>query len=562
MPTSIQRIATTIDCATGEALPIDKRSLALDALSKLTCQFAHRPDCKELIDVLILTISGQFSVASAFASVRNPESANNSSFFVGTGKFQTKHADELAAWTARHTRFFLENPRPFRVSELPEDLVSADESSILESCGVKLVAPFIHGETFIGVVGLGEKVTRKAFEDSEIELLHTLANTITPFIANSFLFMEIASLNAWYRQILDSVSHGVFIFDQSFCLQGINSAGWKILREFNEQLPEATDLTGTPIAELFPETTFSRWSRYFVGGPGIRRGMTMRKLVAKNEDTERIFNVGLTTTGDTTGAQRSLVVTLDDVTNQKESEQRMFDLEKLAAKGVMASSISHELNNFLALILGGVELAQMAMKKGNIEKTTASLDKLRMNTQKMERFTAGLMDYNRLEARKELADLNALITDVLSFVVVQKKFTRLTISTDLDPAIPEFVMDSDQIAQLLLNLMNNAADAIRDSQKPGGAIKVSSRFENQHVLLEVADNGVGMKPETRDKVFRAHFTTKEDGHGYGLVTCAKILSNHRAEVDVESELGEGSTFKFRFPIAGDDNPGSEEKSGL
>ena len=560
MVTSIRQLASSIKDESGDYLAIDKRSLALDALSKLTCQFAKRPDCRELIDVLILTISGQFAVPHAFAAVRNPSSRTVPSIFVGTGRFQSKHSSILSDWAGHHVEYFLAHPEPARVADLANDPAFPPDIATLKECDVRLIAPFVHGDTFIGVVGLGEKVTRKPYEDSEIALLATLANTITPFIANSFLFMEIASLNEWYRKILDSVKQGVFVFNGDDLLENINAAGWSILRTFNPSLPPPEELIGAHMEKVFPDVVFNRWTPQFGAGRRGHGELSLKKLVAKNNDIERIFNVGLTTIQSDSKSHSNLIITLDDVTFQKISEQKLFELEKLAMQGVMASSISHELNNFLALILGGVELAQMALKKGNNEKIDASLTKLRNNAQKMERFTAGLTDYNRLDAQKKPTSLNDLITDVLTFVLVQRKFTRLNINTDLDPAIPVLSIDADQIAQLLLNLMNNAADAIREAgRSSGGNINVVSRLEDDRAVLEVSDNGIGMNEHTREKLFRAHFTTKPDGHGYGLVTCAKIITNHEATVEVASEEGKGTTFTFGFPLVAPVDSAESEK---
>jgi signal transduction histidine kinase len=242
------------------------------------------------------------------------------------------------------------------------------------------------------------------------------------------------------------------------------------------------------------------------------------------------------------------VLTLDNITAQKENEQRLFNLEKFADKGVMASSIAHELNNFLGLILGGVELTQLALQKGNVDKALASLEKIAANGDRMKRFTQGLTDFTRLDTRKSMADLNDVIADVLSFVRVQKKFQSVRITTDLDAVLPQLEMDTDQIAQLLLNMLNNAADAIREAQRPEGAIHVTTGKTNDAILLTITDNGTGIEPAVREQLFKIHLTTKKDGHGYGLVTCAKIIEQHNAQVQVESKVGQGTIFRFQFPI--------------
>ena len=243
-----------------------------------------------------------------------------------------------------------------------------------------------------------------------------------------------------------------------------------------------------------------------------------------------------------------LIVTLDDITSQKESEQRLFDLEKFAEKGVMASSISHELNNFLALILGGVEMTQLSIGKNNTEKAESTLEKLKSNISKMERFTAGLMDYTKLETSKKPVQLNSIITDVLSFVAAQKRFKMINIYTDIETDLPELEMDSDQIAQLLMNFLNNAADAIKEAGHNTGHIAVKTSCLENQVALSIADNGTGIPDDVKERLFKSHLTTKPGGHGYGLVTCGKIIQNHNADIDIETELGKGTTFTLRFPF--------------
>jgi signal transduction histidine kinase len=281
---------------------------------------------------------------------------------------------------------------------------------------------------------------------------------------------------------------------------------------------------------------------------GKVQAATDTRVFARAKGTERIYSVGITRTVQNGGINAALIMTLDDVTVQKENEQRLFDLQKLADKGLMASSISHELNNFLALILGGAELMHMALAAGQCAKAESMLDKIRGNIVNMERFTAGLTDYGRLESKRQRADLTSVINDVLSFLSVQSRFKQVTITSDLDVELPRFKMDTDQIAQLLMNLLNNAADAIKESGRKDGVIRIATACEEGDITLLICDNGAGMTPEVRESLFTSHFTTKQQGHGYGLVTCAKIVADHGGTVSVESEVGKGTTFTIRFQI--------------
>ncbi|MBU0985476.1 MAG: GHKL domain-containing protein [candidate division Zixibacteria bacterium] len=548
MAQTIGELARGMQPSTVGYRAVDRQTLALDALSKLTWQFAKEPDFRRLVDVLVLTISGQFTVGNAFAVVHNPHMQSGEPLCTGSGKFMTDTMPVEMLKCPVCQDYFLQHPHPIRVADLEDFHALREAATRAYESGVRLVTPLLLGDRVIGLIGLGEKVTRKPFGDDEVDLLATLANTITPFIVNSFLFMEIASLNAWYLDILDSVRQGVFVIGSDAKLQKVNSVGVEILKLCCGETIDMESVFESPLETLFPETSFPGWSRQFKLAAGRRNMRQSEHLVAKTADSERIFKVGFSRVDQGDGGEAGLVITLDDVTAIKESEERLFDLEKFADKGVMASSIAHELNNFLGMILGGVELTRFALNKGNVEKAGAALDKVMANGERMKRYTQGLTDFTRLETRKKIADINAVIADVLSFVRVQKKFTRIHISTELDAGLPQFEIDTDQIAQLLLNLVNNAADAIQEAGRDDGKVTVVTSGDKDSVTLTVSDNGCGIPPNVKEKLFMTHLTTKENGHGYGLVTCSRIIDHHHAVVTVDSEEGQGATFRLQFDL--------------
>jgi len=526
----------------------EKPTLALDALSKLTRQFADKPDFKNLMKVFILTLSGQFSVPSAFVVLRNPERGCEQKVFIGTGKYRKNDALLNLKESREFCLFFHENRRPFRIEELMEQENNAAFACLLHDSGVRLIAPLSYEKELIGVIALGEKVNRSSFDDTELELFGTMLQTIAPMIANSFLFMEMTHMNIWYLEILDNVKIGVFVFDSEHLLKKVNITGLEILDTFVPELIENNSLTGMPIQMIFSDSVFHSWVSRFITADVHNDNELIENMVAKKDDRECIYNVRVSKIVYAGNYKFDLVVTLDNITAQKENEHRLFELEKFADKGQMASSISHELNNYLALVLGGVELTQIALGRGDLEKADTTLEKLKSNIDKMKRFTSGLMDYSRLNTRKETADLNELVRDVLSFVVVQKKFKPVTLHTELTAQLPSFEMDKDQIAQLLLNFLNNAVDAIDEAGIKTGQIWMKTHFNKGLVSISVADNGIGIKPEVKARLFKAHLTTKEKGHGYGLVTCAKIIENHGGQIEIESEVGVGSMFTLYFPV--------------
>ncbi|MFZ5980033.1 MAG: two-component system sensor histidine kinase NtrB [Candidatus Zixiibacteriota bacterium] len=527
----------------------EKPILALDALSKLIRQFTQKPDFKSLMEMVLLTLNGQFSVVNSFIIVRSPGAGSNHRLYLATGKFN--HHEQLRAMSETKDFFdhFQGGCEAFFVEEMKNCEACGAFAELFDEFGVKMIAPFSHEQDVIGVVGLGEKVNKTAFEPMEYNLFATLVQTLSPLIVNSILFVEIANLNSWYLEILDSVKQGVFVFDRDYKLKKINLSGLKILEKFVPKLVESVSLVKMPIHYVFPDTVFPSWARRMVSDREGNYDYLLENMVVQQDDEKGIFNVRLGKLIHDSSYEYDLVITVDDITAQKENERRLFELEKFADKGMLASSIAHELNNFLALILGGVELTQIALRKGNLEKAGSTLEKLKSNIAKMKRFTAGLMDYSKLNTSKEIADLNEVVKDVLSFVAVQKKFTQVSLHTEFDDRIPKFAMDKDQIAQLLLNFLNNAVDAIFEVGHKNGQIWVRTVYRDDNTAtISIADNGAGIKPEVKERLFKVHLTTKEKGHGYGLVTCARIIENHHALIDIESEVGSGTMFTVQFPL--------------
>ena len=378
--------------------------------------------------------------------------------------------------------------------------------------------------------------------------LGTFANSIAPLINNSLLYLNIKSLNEWHVSLINTISQGIYVFDSRRTLIKVNSAAINILRKVTGRDREETLLHGLMVEDVFPDAAFPGWARRFQKLSSAASTRNFEKLAAKSDRAERVFNVRVTVLPEEGRDDTDLIITLDDITAQTESENRLFEVEKFAERGMMASSIAHELNNFLAMILGGVQLAQHALGAEHTDNLTSALTKLEQNVGRMERFTAGLMDLARLKTQKTNCNLNTIISDVLSFVLVQKRFTYLNVLTDLEQSLPEINADEDQVSQLILNLLNNAADAIKEAKRKQGVIAVQTFVNGGQVCLSIRDNGPGIDPAIKDRLFSERLSTKDTGHGFGLVTCAKIIKNHDGNVEVDSTPSVGSTFTIRFPL--------------
>ncbi len=542
------RLAGAAQPGAGDSPCMDKQTLALDALSNLTGRFCEKPDFGELIDLLLMTLCGQFSVANAFALLLKPNSQSLNKTYFATGSF-SGHAglDSLSGRPADWS-CLIRDRQTRRAEDLAESPCALSLSRVLHGAGVVLVSPLIHSGEFIGVIGLGERITEMPYTPGDVEILNTITNTVTPLVANSYLFSDIANLKAWYLEILNNVKQGVFVFDQGLRLRKVNAAGIGILNAMGTGEVTAERLDGMAMREVFPEAAFAGWVDRLQSGLGSGQKVVTDTAAASLGGNVRVFNIDVIESGEGAGPGPSFIVTLDDVTVHKQREQRLFDLQISADRGKMASTIAHELNNFLTLLLGGVELMGMALEDEDKSKALETMEKLKRQVTNLERFTRGLTDFTSIGSGKRTLNLNTLIDDVVSFISVQKRFKGLRIIPVLNQSLPDLEMDKDQITQLLLNLLTNASDAIGESGRADGRIIIRTRKDPRGVDLLVSDNGAGLKPGVEERLFSTNVTTKASGHGFGLVTCARIVKSHGGSIKAHSEPGQGTTFTIRLPL--------------
>ena len=523
------------------------QNLALDTLARLTRQFALHPDCIKLIDLVLLSMTGQLSTTGAFACFLSSLEAGQSTIYRGSGLLHRQDSLQGLLELTDHRQFFVDQAVPLKVSDLLENpTVPPGMVKLLGTTKVAAVVPMIIGESLLGVLGLARKVDRSEFSESDLSLLGTLSDTISPLLSNALLYARLDWLNQWHHDVMDSVLQGVLIFTDSFQLRQANAQAKQTLASLSEKVDGEDKVV--LLADLFNEKVFPGWLEYIETAASQNEFQSAENLMARDSKGDRIFHVRVSRTSGKMSAESDIVITFDEITEQRNNELRMFEMEKFAEKGIMAASISHELNNHLALILGGIELAEIASVQRDFEKTKLSLEKLKKHSLTMERFTAGLTDYSRLNSELTEANLNTIVKDVVSFARVQKRFNSVHLNTRLATHIPTIKADIDQIAQLLINLLNNAADAIRDGKKENGIIEIVTSHDDSVVSLLVRDNGVGIPEYSKDKLFKSRFSTKDYGHGFGMVTCGRILEHHSARYSVESKPDQGTSIKIDFLI--------------
>jgi len=239
---------------------------------------------------------------------------------------------------------------------------------------------------------------------------------------------------------------------------------------------------------------------------------------------------------------------LRDISESKKFQQMMIRLNKNYTRGEMAGDIAHDINNYLAVLMGNVELIPMFLKKNNMEKVEQKLAQMKNTLDKINNYTSGLLDSEHDDVKFDRIHVNQIVENVLAFLKPQKRCYGINIITELSTELPVIDADPAKLQQLLVNMISNSCDALHSckTEKTVRIRTLSSFMNGQHMIrIEINDNGPGVPKEKREKLFTERFTTKPKGHGIGLITCRRIVDAHGGSVGYD--FTNGTTFYIELP---------------
>jgi len=241
-----------------------------------------------------------------------------------------------------------------------------------------------------------------------------------------------------------------------------------------------------------------------------------------------------------------------DLREIKRLQQELVNSERLAAIGQTVARLAHYIKNILAGLKGGTYIVNIGLDKNDTDKLRTGWDMVQRNIGRVSYLVMDLLTYSKeREPDYQYCCPNDIAEDVCELIETKAIQNRIELIRDFDPTIGTICVDPDAIHRCLLNLVSNAVDAcIFDlNLEKGWRVRVRTERAADHgITFEVSDNGSGMSNEVKEKLFAAFFSTKGGkGTGLGLLVTQKLVHEHGGRIEVESEVGAGSTFTMYFP---------------
>lgn len=240
-------------------------------------------------------------------------------------------------------------------------------------------------------------------------------------------------------------------------------------------------------------------------------------------------------------------IRFNDITDALKKEMKLRNTEALASMTTMAAGVAHEIKNPLAAMQIYTSLLRKAIASGKgIEKANEFIDIIEQETERLNEIAVDfLFAVKPMQVDLKLDSLNEIIMELGDFVAVEAVTKNIKMTFHLDKFIPSLMLDRKLLRRAFLNVINNSFYAM----KTGGELIIEDKCDGDYVKLSIIDNGTGMSEETKKRIFEPYYTTKaESGTGLGLTAVLKIVNAHSAEITLDSQLGVGTCFTFKFPI--------------
>lgn len=261
------------------------------------------------------------------------------------------------------------------------------------------------------------------------------------------------------------------------------------------------------------------------------------------------------------GADPPLFIgTLHDLTQQQRDRRRIDELQselmrvtRVSAVGQMGASLAHELTQPLAAIVGFVEAsaALLARAGGDVPaKVHEYMDRAVTQAHRAGEVVRHLRDFTRRgDTGREVGDINAVVEEALELARLGSAGRGIELRLDLARDLPPVLIDQAQIQQVVLNLVRNSLDALSGGE--AGVVTIGTGRRGNRVEVTVEDNGPGLAPDARERIFDPFVSTKPDGLGIGLSICRTIVEAHGGEIVADAGAASGATFRVAIPVLGE-----------
>jgi PAS domain S-box-containing protein len=408
---------------------------------------------------------------------------------------------------------------------------------LLRRMVIKPVKEFLAASKEIADGNLARRVN--VHSEDEMGILARSFNAMTEKLAG--LIMSLSELKQFNEEILESMSSGVIVVRNDSRVATVNKAAERILGLRPEEA------VGKPVEGLDVD---ERMRTLVIFALRYRKMVDRMEVeVERNDGGKAHLGIAVSHLLSAAGWFEGIIVLFTDLTETKRLQRDVELSRQMAALGELTAGVVHELRNPLAAISGMAELLlrEMDGRDTSREKVAHILQEVSLLDGTVGQFLAFARPF---DLNLKEVDLRNVIERALTLCSARLDDKQINVVTSFDEEVKSIRGDSEKLAQAVVNLINNAADAISN----GGNVAIALRpgydgAREDETLLLIGDDGPGVRPEDRDKVFKPFFTQKRDGTGLGLAIVHRIVTAHGGTIKLEDGDQPGATFRIALPTS-------------
>ena len=356
------------------------------------------------------------------------------------------------------------------------------------------------------------------------------------------LVQRLARERKMQETVFNTIQDGVIVIDSDGVVQYANDAALGLIGL------KGNDIGVTRLWKMVPDLAKSIDRETVMGEK--KSAPVLSREIELNYPDHRVVRLYMVPIDAQVGHDDSggYVIVLSDVTEERVSMEERLESERIDSIVRLAAGVAHELGNPLNSLTIHLQLIERKLK--NLAKhpdTTKLTESLQVCQGEVERLD-GIITHFLKAIRPQKLELNeldllGLVEDVLRVQEAELSDRKLEVKVEVNDDLPTILGDRDQIKQAFFNLIKNAMEAMQ----PSGSLRILARCDDDYVYLQFVDNGSGISEEDLSKVFQAYYTTKEEGHGLGMMIVERIMREHGGHINIESRKEAGTAITLQFP---------------
>ncbi len=421
------------------------------------------------------------------------------------------------------------------------------ETEFWRDAGIHYFVPCVSKEGTIAVMALGRKPGVEPLSSEDMALLSAVAAQAATALENGRLYRELRTkadelerMRQFSENILESLNDGLAVLDRD----------GRVVR-WNRQMEELYGVRHEQAVGRAVEDLFEAHVVRMIRGVSARTpdGAAYYKIpLATRHDSARrlLVNLGATPLRDSHSNVVGSIVIVEDISSRVQLEEQLQISEKMASIGLLAAGVAHEVNTPLTGISSFTQMLLESAKPN--DPSTPVLEKIERQTFRAAKIVNGLLNLARpAQVDSGPCDVNVVINDVLSLLEHQFRTGSIQVRKELAASAPVVQGIEHKLQQVFLNLFLNA----RDAMPKGGWLTIATREDRGGAVVEVADTGSGIPADLLSRIYDPFFTTKEigKGTGLGLSITYGIVQEHGGTITCDSQVGQGTRFTIRLPLA-------------